>query len=53
MNIDLVQIVKDTVNMLKHTVDRRIKIELNIEPDEYFVLGDESQLNNCYFKFMH
>lgn len=47
MNIDLVQIVKDTVNMLKHTVDRRIKIELNIEPDEYFVLGDESQLNNA------
>ncbi|MBQ1769277.1 MAG: response regulator [Turicibacter sp.] len=47
MNIDLVQIVKDTVNMLKHTVDRRIKIELNIEPDEYFVLGNESQLNNA------
>lgn len=47
MNIDLVQIVKDTVNMLKHTVDRRIKIDLNIAPDEYFVLGDESQLNNA------
>ena len=47
MNFDLVQIVKDTVNMLKHTVDRRIKIELNIEPDEYFVLGNESQLNNA------
>ena len=47
MNLDLVQIVKDTVNMLKHTIDRRIKIELNIEPDEYYVLGDESQLNNA------
>ena len=47
MNIDLVQIVKDTVNMLKHTIDRRIKIELNIETDEYFVLGNESQLNNA------
>lgn len=47
MNIDLVQTVKDTVNMLKHTIDRRIKIELNIVPDEYYVLGDESQLNNA------
>lgn len=47
MNLDLVQIVKDTVNMLRHTIDRRIRIELNIEPDDYYVLGDESQLNNA------
>ena len=47
MNIDLVPIVKDTVNMLKHTIDRRICIDLQIEPDEYFILGDSSQLNNA------
>lgn len=47
MNIDLVEIVKDTVNMLKHTVDRRIHIDLQIEPDEYYVLGDSSQLHNA------
>ena len=47
MNLDLVQIVKDTVNMLKHTIDRRIRIELNVEPEDYYVLGDESQLNNA------
>lgn len=47
LNIDLVPIVKDTVNMLKHTIDRRIHIDLQIEPDEYFILGDSSQLNNA------
>ncbi|MDE5977213.1 MAG: response regulator [Turicibacter sp.] len=46
-NIDLVQTIKDTVNMLQHTVDRRIKIDLTIESNEYYVLGDESQLNNA------
>lgn len=47
MNIDLVEIVKDTVNMLKHTIDRRISIDLQIEPAEYCILGDSSQLNNA------
>ena len=35
------------LNMLKHTIDRRICIDLQIEPDEYFILGDSSQLNNA------
>ena len=46
-NLDLVQIVNDTVSMLKHTVDRRIKMELNIEDNKYNVLGDSSQINNA------
>lgn len=47
MNIDLVEIVKDTVNMLRHTVDRRIQIDLQIDPEEYYVLGDSSSLHNA------
>ena len=46
-NLDLIQIVNDTVSMLKHTIDRRIKIELNINEDEYSILGDASQINNA------
>lgn|GEM_PF-842417 len=46
-NLDLVQLVNDTVSMLKHTIDRRIKIKLNIDENEYYILGEVSQLNNA------
>jgi len=55
VNVDLSQIVQDTFNMLTHTIDKRIKLNLTIEEEEeeeeeeegFNVIGDASLMNNA------
>jgi len=47
VNVDLAQIVKDTYNMLTHTIDRRIKLRLDVEDNDFNVIGDASLMNNA------
>ncbi|HAX73587.1 MAG TPA: hybrid sensor histidine kinase/response regulator, partial [Firmicutes bacterium] len=47
INLDLNEVVKDIVSMLEHTFDRRISIESVVDKNDYFVLGDSSQLHNA------
>ncbi|MGL4338352.1 MAG: ATP-binding protein [Turicibacter sp.] len=46
-NLDLQDILKDVVSMLEHTFDRRITIESQVNSNEFYILGDSSQLHNA------
>jgi len=46
-NVDLAQTIKDTYNMLTHTIDRRIKLVLDVEEKDFNVIGDASLMNNA------
>ena len=46
--VDIHQIVKETLAILKNTIDKRIVIETSFEADESIVLGEAVQLQNVF-----
>lgn len=46
--VDVNKILQDTVAILKSTIDRRIKIILNLEPGHKMVIGDPSELQSSF-----
>lgn len=46
--IELHDILKDTVSLLKNTLDKNIKISLDFEAESSKVLGDPTQLQNIF-----
>lgn len=46
-SIDVHRIINDSVNLLEHTIDKRINIKVQLEADEYSVIGDPSQLQSA------
>jgi len=45
--VDLFKLVKDTVELLERTIDKKYKIIVDIKEDKYLVLGDPSQIQNA------
>ncbi len=45
--VDIHNLITDTVSMLKHTLDRRIHIEVDLQVDNPIVKGDPGQLQNA------
>ncbi len=46
-SVDLHRIVGETIVLLKRSIDRRIRLELELEARNSFVAGDASQLQNA------
>jgi signal transduction histidine kinase/CheY-like chemotaxis protein len=44
--VDLDILIKNVTNILTHTIDKRIVVELNTEADNSVVMGDAAQLQN-------
>ena len=45
--VDLPQIIEDTHTMLRHTVDKRIKIDIEMEENDFRVAGNSSKIYNA------
>ncbi len=44
--VDMNAIIREVVEILKHSIDKRISIRLNLEPEPAVVIGDASQFQN-------
>jgi two-component system cell cycle sensor histidine kinase/response regulator CckA len=47
VRLDIHKIIVDVVSLLKHSIDKRIKILQNLHANPSFVLGDPTQLQNA------
>ncbi len=47
VKLDIHKIIADVVSLLKHSIDKRIKILQNLHANPSFVLGDPTQLQNA------
>lgn len=45
--VDIHRVINDTVEMLQHSIDRRISLDKDFSADTGMVIGDESQLQNA------
>lgn len=46
--VDVAKAVRETIVLLEHTLDKRIKIQFDQQTDQTTVLGDFSQLQNAF-----
>jgi PAS domain S-box-containing protein len=47
VNVDIHQIIQEVCDLLRHSIDRRIEIELSLRANRATVAGDPSQLQNA------
>lgn len=46
--VDVAEIIKETIVLLKNTIDRRINLEVDLAANSATVVGDPSQLQNTF-----
>ncbi|MBI9102955.1 MAG: response regulator [Spirochaetales bacterium] len=47
-NVDLHEIIHDSITILKHTIDKRIQIELDLKGSSSIVIADSTALQNVF-----
>lgn len=40
--------IKEAVNLLQHTIDKKIRVDLDLTPELLFIKGDESQVQHAF-----